>query len=110
MPIYAYRCDDCGHELEALQKISESPLTDCPKCGHSSLKKQVTAAGFQLKGSGWYQTDFRGGGKPSASSSSTTPKPSSAEAKSNAQSESQSGTASDKSATPSCGAGCACCH
>lgn len=63
MPIYEYRCESCGHELEALQKMSEAPLTECPKCGASSLKKQVSAAGFQLKGSGWYVTDFRDKGK-----------------------------------------------
>lgn len=59
MPIYAYKCADCGHETEVLQKISDAPLTDCPDCGHPSMAKQVTAAGFQLKGSGWYATDFR---------------------------------------------------
>lgn len=59
MPIYAYRCADCGHEKEVLQKISDAPLTDCPDCGHPSMAKMVTAAGFQLKGSGWYATDFR---------------------------------------------------
>jgi putative FmdB family regulatory protein len=59
MPIYAYKCADCGHEKEVLQKITDAPLTDCPDCGHPSLAKQVTAAGFQLKGSGWYATDFR---------------------------------------------------
>jgi putative FmdB family regulatory protein len=59
MPIYAYKCSDCGHETEVLQKISDAPLTDCPDCGQPSMSKQVTAAGFQLKGSGWYATDFR---------------------------------------------------
>ena len=59
MPIYAYKCADCGHEKEVLQKISDAPLTDCPDCGHPSMAKMVTAAGFQLKGSGWYATDFR---------------------------------------------------
>lgn len=59
MPIYAYKCADCGHEKEVLQKISDAPLTDCPSCGHPSMAKMVTAAGFQLKGSGWYATDFR---------------------------------------------------
>jgi len=59
MPIYAYKCTDCGHEKEVLQKISDAPLTDCPQCGHASMVKMVTAAGFQLKGSGWYATDFR---------------------------------------------------
>ncbi|MBC7955287.1 MAG: zinc ribbon domain-containing protein [Cytophagales bacterium] len=61
MPIYAYRCEACGHAKDVLQKISDPVLTDCPACGASAFKKQVTAAGFQLKGSGWYVTDFRGG-------------------------------------------------
>ncbi len=59
MPIYAYRCEDCGHELDALQKISDPPLTECPACGASALTKQITAAAFRLKGSGWYETDFK---------------------------------------------------
>ena len=68
MPIYAYRCEACGHAKDVLQKISDPLLTLCPACGAESFKKQVTAAGFQLKGSGWYVTDFRngsGGGAPS---------------------------------------------
>ena len=60
MPIYAYRCDACGHAKDVLQKMSDPLLTVCPACGADSFKKQVTAAGFQLKGSGWYVTDFRG--------------------------------------------------
>ncbi len=59
MPIYAYKCSSCGYAKDVLQKISDAPLTDCPECGKSSFAKQVTAAGFQLKGSGWYVTDFR---------------------------------------------------
>ena len=61
MPIYAYRCASCGHAQDVLQKISDDVLTVCPACGAASYVKQVTAAGFQLKGSGWYVTDFRGG-------------------------------------------------
>lgn len=61
MPIYAYRCESCGHAKDVLQKVSDAPLTTCPSCGADSFRKQVTAAGFQLKGSGWYATDFRGG-------------------------------------------------
>jgi putative FmdB family regulatory protein len=62
MPIYAYRCDACGYGRDVLQKMSDAPLTDCPSCGAAgTFKKQLTAAGFQLKGSGWYVTDFRGG-------------------------------------------------
>ena len=62
MPIYAYRCTDCGHAEDVLQKMSDARLTDCPACGKSTYAKQVTAAGFQLKGSGWYVTDFRNNG------------------------------------------------
>ena len=61
MPIYAYKCAACGHSKDVLQKISDAPLTQCPACGAAAFSKQVTAAGFQLKGSGWYVTDFRGG-------------------------------------------------
>ncbi len=61
MPIYAYKCGSCGHAKDILQKISDAPLTACPACGADTFSKQVTAAGFQLKGSGWYATDFRGG-------------------------------------------------
>ena len=61
MPIYAYRCASCGHAQDVLQKISDDVLTVCPACGAASYVKQITAAGFQLKGSGWYVTDFRGG-------------------------------------------------
>ncbi|MFD1555126.1 FmdB family zinc ribbon protein [Paraburkholderia silviterrae] len=61
MPIYAYRCESCGFDKDVLQKISDAPLTQCPSCGADTFRKQVTAAGFQLKGSGWYVTDFRGG-------------------------------------------------
>ncbi|HEX5390794.1 MAG TPA: FmdB family zinc ribbon protein [Burkholderiaceae bacterium] len=61
MPIYAYKCASCGHAKDVLQKISDAPLTVCPACGAEAFSKQLTAAGFQLKGSGWYVTDFRGG-------------------------------------------------
>jgi putative FmdB family regulatory protein len=61
MPIYAYRCAACGHAKDVLQKLSDAPLADCPACGAPRFEKQVTAAGFQLKGSGWYVTDFRNG-------------------------------------------------
>lgn len=61
MPIYAYKCSDCGHEQDVMQKVSDAPLTDCPQCGKPAFAKQLTAAGFQLKGSGWYATDFKGG-------------------------------------------------
>ena len=66
MPIYEYRCASCGHELEALQKLSDIPLADCPACHKPELKKLLSAAGFHLKGSGWYVTDFRNSGKKPA--------------------------------------------
>ncbi|MGJ7508568.1 FmdB family zinc ribbon protein [Variovorax sp. GT1P44] len=62
MPIYAYKCSACGFAKDVLQKMSDAPLSDCPSCGASAFSKQLTAAGFQLKGSGWYVTDFRDGG------------------------------------------------
>src|SRR5687767_15380894 len=65
MPIYEYRCELCGQEHEVLQKVSEPPLTECPSCHKPGLQKLLTAAGFQLKGSGWYATDFKGGAKKS---------------------------------------------
>lgn len=67
MPFYEYRCSACGHELEAMQKISDAPLTDCPECAGPHLQKLASASGFQLKGSGWYQTDFKGGQSQSGS-------------------------------------------
>lgn len=75
MPIYAYRCESCGFEKDALQKISDAPLTQCPSCGADTFRKQVTAAGFQLKGSGWYVTDFRGGQSSGANAAATGAKP-----------------------------------
>lgn len=63
MPIYEYQCQACGHEYEALQKIGAEPLTTCPVCSKSELKKRISAAGFRLKGSGWYETDFKSGNK-----------------------------------------------
>ncbi len=63
MPIYEYRCEACGHYLETLQKISDPPLTDCHKCGKPAMKKLVSASAFRLKGGGWYETDFKTGGK-----------------------------------------------
>lgn len=74
MPTYEYQCSKCGHHLEAFQKMSDAPLTDCPKCSQSTLQKLVSASGFQLKGTGWYVTDFRnkGGSGESGSSSGST--------------------------------------
>lgn len=91
MPIYAYKCDACGHSKDVLQKMSDQPLTDCPACGAASFKKQLTAAGFQLKGSGWYVTDFRGGnsGQPAAADGAATP---AADSKPDAKSDSKADT------------------
>jgi len=74
MPIYEYRCDSCGHQQEFLQKVGDAPLTVCTECGKPTFSKMVTAAGFQLKGSGWYATDFKNGGGKSAAKASEAPK------------------------------------
>lgn len=63
MPIYEYGCTDCEHQMEVLQKMSDDPLKDCPACGKSTLAKKISAAGFRLSGGGWYETDFKTGGK-----------------------------------------------
>ena len=75
MPIYEYRCTLCGQEHEVLQKVSEPPLTECPSCGKPGMQKLLTAAGFQLKGSGWYATDFKGGAKKADDKTKTESKP-----------------------------------
>jgi putative FmdB family regulatory protein len=89
MPIYEYRCSSCGHKLESLQKFSDAPLVSCPACQADALVKQVSAAGFQLKGSGWYATDFKGSGsKPAAKSGEGDGK--ATDAKADAKTESKS--------------------
>ena len=96
MPIYEYQCTECGHELEKLQKISDPALTDCPACGKSTLRKLVSAAGFRLKGGGWYETDFKAGKKKNiakADSSSKADTSSKAEKKSDSGSKSSPGGA-----------------
>jgi putative FmdB family regulatory protein len=75
MPIYAYRCQHCGHELEALQKMSDEPLVQCPECDRPALKKQLTAAAFRLSGSGWYETDFKKGNKRNLAGDEAAAKP-----------------------------------
>jgi putative FmdB family regulatory protein len=75
MPIYAYKCGSCGHAKDVLQKLSDPALTTCPSCGADSFTKQITAAGFQLKGSGWYATDFRGGNSSAPATPDSTDKP-----------------------------------
>lgn len=73
MPIYEYRCDNCGHELEAFQKLSEDPLRKCPDCNTESLVKKVSAAAFRLKGGGWYETDFKSGKKKNVTGAEDAP-------------------------------------
>jgi putative FmdB family regulatory protein len=100
MPIYEYRCSSCGHELEALQKFADAPLTDCPACSAQALVKLVSAAGFQLKGSGWYATDFKGGGS----------KPATAKADGDGKAAEAKSDGKPDAAAPACGAGaCASC-
>lgn len=77
MPIYEYQCEQCGHELELLQKMSDAPATDCPQCDKATLKKKISAAGFRLKGSGWYETDFKTGSKKNLAGGDKADKPSS---------------------------------
>ena len=86
MPIYEYRCGACGFQKEVLQRISDAPLTDCPECGKGKFSKMVTAAGFQLKGSGWYATDFKnkGGAKPKADDAGSADAPKKDESKAEA--------------------------
>lgn len=120
MPIYAYRCGTCGHAKDVLQKLSDAPLTTCPACGAEAFTKQLTAAGFQLKGSGWYVTDFRGGsGGTSAPASSGGSSSGGADAggssggtsgggSASASGESSSGSSGSSGSSTPCGGGCAC--
>jgi putative FmdB family regulatory protein len=97
MPIYAYRCSSCGHGADVMQKLSDAPLTVCTACGKPTFSKQITAAGFQLKGSGWYATDFKNGSK--GAKNGTPEKPA----------EKPSDTSEAKPAAHACGSGsCAC--
>lgn len=74
MPIYEYQCNACGHEMEALQRMSDAPLTACPACDRAELRKKISAAGFRLKGGGWYETDFKTGGKKNLAGDAAKPK------------------------------------
>lgn len=101
MPIYEYQCDSCGHELEKLQRMSDNPLRDCPDCGEAELRRLVSAAGFRLKGAGWYETDFKKGDKKnlhdsgsSKSTSSSKSKPDKGESATARKAESKSTTTS----------------
>ena len=84
MPIYEYVCSECGHELEALQKMSDAPLSECPACARPGLKKQISAPGFRLSGSGWYETDFKSDKQRNLSKSDSTEKDSGGKSDSNA--------------------------
>jgi putative FmdB family regulatory protein len=111
MPIYEYRCSSCGAEHEALQKLSDAPLSVCPSCHKSTLTKLVSAAGFQLKGSGWYATDFRNGSKPAANTNGGDGKGATAEAKSDggsADAKSSESKSESTAAPASCGTNCGC--
>ena len=100
MPIYAYRCNECGFAKDVLQKISDPLLTDCPSCGKPDFKKQVTAAGFQLKGSGWYVTDFKGGSGGTSAPATDSHVSSSAKSDSSAGSSSESNSITSTPSTP----------
>lgn len=107
MPIYEYRCDNCGFQKEYLQRMSDPQLTDCPECKKSTLSKMVTAAGFQLKGGGWYVTDFKGAGgaagagkKTEEKQSDTGSKPEAAATASGTAEKSKSETPASSASTP----------
>ncbi|MEI8169158.1 MAG: FmdB family zinc ribbon protein [Rhodoferax sp.] len=115
MPIYAYKCESCGFAKDVLQKMSDPLLTDCPTCGASTFKKQLTSAGFQLKGSGWYATDFKGGGSATTTAPTSTSASSTSTEAASKPSETAKPTESTASKTDSapaasggCGGGCAC--
>ena len=92
MPIYEYRCAECGHQEEFLQKVTEPPLTECPSCRKPAFRKQLSAAGFQLKGSGWYATDFKGAGKKPADKASDAKTESKTETKTESKPETKAAT------------------
>ncbi|HXD41932.1 MAG TPA: FmdB family zinc ribbon protein [Ramlibacter sp.] len=122
MPIYAYKCGSCGHAKDVLQKLSDPPLAVCPACGAAAFTKQLTAAGFQLKGSGWYATDFKGSGAAPAAAEGSKP----ADGAKTANGKTTDGKTADSAAKPAdsipgpakpdapakaaggCGGGCAC--
>ena len=110
MPIYAYRCSACGHAKDVLQKMSDPVLSTCPACGAEAFSKQLSAPGFQLKGTGWYATDFRNGGSATAgAAAAAVPADSSAAAPaSGAAASSSSDSASSTTPPAACGGSCAC--
>jgi putative FmdB family regulatory protein len=100
MPIYAYKCESCGHAKDVLQKISDAPLTECPACGAPKFSKQLSAPGFQLKGSGWYATDFKGGSGVTGAAAASSPAA--------AEPAATSSDSPTPAAAAGCGASCAC--
>ena len=110
MPLYAYKCESCGHAKDVLQKMADDPLTECPVCGKPSFKKQLTAAGFQLKGNGWYATDFKGGSggtaAPAVSGDSGAATPAAPDSSDSTPSASASSTTTASAA--GCAPSCAC--
>ena len=120
MPIYAYKCESCGHAKDVLQKMSDDPLTKCPSCGAPTFNKQLTAAGFQLKGSGWYATDFKGGAASTAApavagataagadAGASTPSDAGGGASPSAEPAATATSSSAASSASACAASCAC--
>ena len=112
MPIYAYRCSACGHAKDVLQKLSDPVLSTCPACGAETFSKQLTAAGFQLKGSGWYVTDFRNGSSsapaPAAAAPAEAPKSDAAAAPAAAPAPAPAAAAPSSGGGGACGGSCAC--
>lgn len=103
MPIYEYRCQSCGHEQEFLQKISDPVLTECPECKDQALKKKVSAAGFRLKGSGWYETDFKSGKKKNVAGSDSSSDSSKTKTETKSKSDASTTSASKSPASKSSG-------
>ncbi|MCC6611104.1 MAG: zinc ribbon domain-containing protein [Burkholderiales bacterium] len=109
MPIYEYRCSSCGHQQEYIQKISDPVLTTCPACARETYAKMLTAAGFQLKGSGWYATDFKNAGAKPAAGKGAKEAGAGSETKSDAKTDAKTDAKSgDPGPAKSCGAACAC--
>ena len=109
MPIYEYQCQTCEHELEKLQKLSDAPLSVCPQCGEAALKKKISAAGFRLKGSGWYETDFKSGSKKNmagdtGAGSGSTPSPGGGESAAPAAATKPAATSGGSTTTSATGA------
>lgn len=108
MPIYGYRCNDCGFKKDHLQKLGDTPIAACPSCGGHNYAKQLSAAGFQLKGSGWYATDFKGSGSQSAGAAKSEAGSTGETKTSDSNTSKSSNDDGGSTAAGSCGTGCAC--